>query len=295
MQSVNDPQPASAGALLAATRRERGLTVDEVSARTRVRASLIEQIERDDYSHCGGTVYARGHLRSIAGTLGLDPGPVLAAYDASHESLTGPVLVVPPGEFDPLRGGPGRRGGAGGGGGFRWGTAMIVSLAVVCLVAVVLLLLPDSGSSGDSSPSSRQQASAAPSAPPAPVTLAPTPSATPVPTTLNVVLAAKDGQSWLEVRDDARHVLLSQMLNSGDSRTVTAPGALHIRLGNAGAVDVSCNGRSLGPSGGPGQVVTITVSLAASGSCEVGQDGRSPLTAATAPSVLPSAGATRLD
>ncbi|SNQ49081.1 conserved hypothetical protein [Frankia canadensis] len=278
MQSVNDPQPASAGAQLAAARRERGLTVDEVSARTRVRASLIEQIERDDYAHCGGTVYARGHLRSIAGTLGLDPGPVLAAYDASHESLTGPVLVVPPGEFDPLRGGAG---GGGGRGGFRWGTAMIVSLAVVCVVAVVLLLLPGgSGKSGDASGSARQQpASAAPSRPPTPASAAPTTPASPAPTGVNVVLAARDAQSWLEVRDDDRHVLLSQLLHTGDSRTVTAPGALHIRMGNAGAVDVSCNGRSLGPSGGPGQVVTITVSVGASGSCEVGPDGQGPLSA----------------
>jgi cytoskeletal protein RodZ len=282
MQSVDDPQPASAGALLAAARRERGLTVDEVSARTRVRASLIEQIERDDYSHCGGTVYARGHLRSIATTLGLDPGGVLAAYDASHETLTGPVLVVPPGEFDPLR-----RAGRRGGGGFRWGTAMIVSLVAVCLIAVVFLLLPGgSGSSGSSESARQGQATSAASGPPSPAPTnspaAPGPS-TPAPTGVNVVLAARDAQSWLEVRDDERHVLLSQLLESGDSRSVTAPGALHIRMGNAGAVDVSCNGRSLGPSGGAGQVVTITVSAAPAGGCEVGQDGRGPLAAAPSP------------
>ncbi|WP_261553820.1 helix-turn-helix domain-containing protein [Frankia tisae] len=288
MQSVDDPQPASAGSLLAAARRERNLTIDEVSERTRVRASLIDQIERDDYSRCGGTVYARGHLRSIAASLGLDPGPVLAAYDASHEALTGPVLGVPPGEFDPLRGGTRRRRG-----GFRWGAAMIASLAAVCLIAVIALLVPGSGSSGSSGSTRQGDAAAHPATEPAPIAA---PSTTPVaaPTTsppagVNVVVAARDAQSWLEVRDDDRHVLLAQLLHSGDSRTVTAPGALNIRMGNAGAVDVSCNGRNLGPSGGAGQVVTIRVSLVASGECEVGQAGRSPLAAAPPPSALGTA------
>lgn len=284
MQSVDQAQPAaSAGALLAAARRERGLSVDEVSARTRVRASLIEQIERDDYTHCGGTVYARGHLRSIASTLGVAAGDVLAAYDATHEPETGPVFGPPPGEFDPLRG-SGRRGISAGDGGFRWGTAMIVSLAVVCLLAVVVLLLPSGSDSDDAPPDRDARPSAAPSAPavpvPAPSTAA---SASPAaaPTGINLVLAARDAQSWLEVRDDDRRVLLSQLLQSGDSRTVTAPGALHVRLGNAGAVDLTCNGRSLGPTGGAGQVLTIRVTPGTAGGCDVGQEGRSPLAAAS--------------
>ncbi|MCM3925033.1 helix-turn-helix domain-containing protein [Frankia sp. AiPs1] len=295
MQSVDDPQPASAGSLLAAARRERNLTIDEVSERTRVRASLIDQIERDDYSRCGGTVYARGHLRSIATSLGLDPGPVLAAYDASHEALTGPVLGgVPPGEFDPLRGGTRRRRG-----GFRWGAAMIVSLAAVCLIAVIALLVPGSGSSGSAGSPRQGDAAAPPPTEPTPITA---PSSTPVPAPstaapagVNVVVAARDAQSWLEVRDDARHVLLAQLLHSGDSRTVTAPGALSIRMGNAGAVDVSCNGRNLGPSGDAGQVVTIRVSVVASGECEVGQDGRSPLAAGPLPSALVTASGASVD
>lgn len=267
MRSVDDPQPAdSAGAMLAAARRERAFAIPEVSERTRIRASLIEQIERDDYSHCGGTVYARGHLRSIARTLGLDPGPVLAAYDVSHEGTPAPVLVIPSSEFDPLRGeSRGRRGG------FRWGPAMIVSLLAVCVLAVVALLLP--GSSADDKPAPRGPSGAAglsPSASPSPRPAAsPTPTPT-IPTGVNVVLAAKDAQSWLEVRDDTAHVLVQQLLRSGDSRTVTASGALQIKMGNAGAVDVSCNGRELGPSGGLGEVVTIRVTPAASGACTVG-------------------------
>ncbi|MEX5708018.1 helix-turn-helix domain-containing protein, partial [Parafrankia sp. FMc6] len=149
----------SLGSVIAAARRAAGLTIDDVSDRTRIRASLIERIEQDDFSGCGGSVYARGHLRSIATTLGLEPGPLLAVYDAGHEHVPSPVVVASP-EFDPLHGGAGRNRGLGG---FRWAPAMIISLVVVCALALVALLLPSGG--GDSDDSATPRPSAPPSAP----------------------------------------------------------------------------------------------------------------------------------
>ncbi|OAA24767.1 protein of unknown function (DUF4115) [Frankia sp. EI5c] len=286
MQSADEPAtpepdtssrvaPDSIGATVAAARHAAGLTVDDVSDRTRIRASLIDQIEHDDFSGCGGTVYARGHLRSIATTLGLDPGPLLAAYDAGHERVPSPVVVASP-EFDPLHGG-----GGGGGmrGGFRWAPAMIASLVVVCLLALVALLLPSSGDDKDVT-------SVGPSAVPSTVaaTAAPTPAPAPTPSQppgVNVRVEAREAQSWLEVRDDAKRVLLQQLLQQGDSREVSSEGALEIKMGNAGAVDLTCNGRAMGPAGGPGEVVTVRLALAETGDgCTVGADGAAGLSAA---------------
>jgi len=56
----------SIGATLAAARRHAGLSVAEVSQRTRVRENIIQDIEQDDYAACGGDFYARGHIRAIA-------------------------------------------------------------------------------------------------------------------------------------------------------------------------------------------------------------------------------------
>ena len=50
-----------------------GLTVDEVSTTTRVRVPIVQAIEQDDFSRCGGDVYARGHIRTLARAVGLDP------------------------------------------------------------------------------------------------------------------------------------------------------------------------------------------------------------------------------
>jgi cytoskeletal protein RodZ len=76
----------SIGATLAAARRRAGLSVGEVSDRTRVRERIIEDIEQDDYATCGGDFYARGHIRAIAQAVGQDPGPLVDEYDATWRS-----------------------------------------------------------------------------------------------------------------------------------------------------------------------------------------------------------------
>ena len=77
----------SIGGTLAKARRDAGLSVAEVSQRTRIRETIIRGIEHDDYAACGGDFYARGHLRSIARAVGADPDPLVREYD---ETLRAP-------------------------------------------------------------------------------------------------------------------------------------------------------------------------------------------------------------
>ena len=69
------------GEALAEARSQAGLTVTEVSQRTRIRETIIRGIEGDDYSVCGGDLYARANIRSIAGAVGADPEPLIREYD----------------------------------------------------------------------------------------------------------------------------------------------------------------------------------------------------------------------
>ena len=72
------------GEALAEARGRAGLTLAEVSQRTRIRETIIRGIEGEDYSACGGDFYARGNIRSIAKAIGADPEPLIAEYDAVH-------------------------------------------------------------------------------------------------------------------------------------------------------------------------------------------------------------------
>jgi hypothetical protein len=77
----------SIGEVLAEARRGAGLTVAQVSQRTRIREAIITGIEGDDYSACGGDFYARGHIRAIARAAGADPEPLIRAYDTARRGL----------------------------------------------------------------------------------------------------------------------------------------------------------------------------------------------------------------
>jgi cytoskeletal protein RodZ len=74
------------GKALAEARRRAGLTVTQVSQRTRIRETIIRGIESDDYSACGGDFYARGHIRAIARVVGADPGPLIAEFDSTRRA-----------------------------------------------------------------------------------------------------------------------------------------------------------------------------------------------------------------
>lgn len=71
----------SAGQMIAAARAARGLSLDDLAQATKLRATILASMEGDDFSHCGGAVYARGQLRAIAPLLGLDPDELVDAFE----------------------------------------------------------------------------------------------------------------------------------------------------------------------------------------------------------------------
>jgi len=73
----------TAGDMLARARRDAGLSIAEISIRTRIRQNVIDGIEHDDYSACGGEAGARSDIAAIAQALGVDSEPVVQAYNAT--------------------------------------------------------------------------------------------------------------------------------------------------------------------------------------------------------------------
>ena len=72
----------SVGSMLARARISAGLSIDDLAYKSKLRATIISAIERDDFSLCGGEVYARGQVRALATIVGLDPAAVMEAYEA---------------------------------------------------------------------------------------------------------------------------------------------------------------------------------------------------------------------
>lgn len=71
----------SPGKLLTEAREERGLTLDDVAAMTRIPKGMLEHLEHDRFEEYVAEVFARGHLRNYARELRLDPDKVLQSYE----------------------------------------------------------------------------------------------------------------------------------------------------------------------------------------------------------------------
>jgi cytoskeleton protein RodZ len=71
----------SVGQMLSGARVARGLSLEDLAQTTKLRASILAAMENDDFSHCGGRVYARGQLRAMAPVLGLDPDQLVDEFE----------------------------------------------------------------------------------------------------------------------------------------------------------------------------------------------------------------------
>ncbi|MFM7351051.1 MAG: helix-turn-helix domain-containing protein, partial [Actinomycetota bacterium] len=72
----------SVGTSLREVRKTAGLSSGELSKRTRIPESVIEDLERDNFNTCGGPAYARGHIRNIARVCGVDAETILAQFES---------------------------------------------------------------------------------------------------------------------------------------------------------------------------------------------------------------------
>jgi cytoskeleton protein RodZ len=66
-----------------AARIAAGLDVADIASKLRMRETIIQAMEDGDFSLCGGPVYARGHVRSIANLLDLNPDDLVLQLDQS--------------------------------------------------------------------------------------------------------------------------------------------------------------------------------------------------------------------
>jgi len=73
------------GETLAAKRGERGLTIDQVAASTRVRREHLRALEAEDFAHFSAPVYAKGYLRTYATYLGLDADDLIRRMPAGDD------------------------------------------------------------------------------------------------------------------------------------------------------------------------------------------------------------------
>lgn len=242
------------GETLAEARRAAGLTVTDVSEATRIRETVIRAIEREDFSVCGGNFYARGHIRSIARTVGIDSEPLIREYDDAHGGSPQAILASEVFEPEtPLKITERRRP--------NWSAAMAVALAIVVIYAVIRLL---GGGSED-----RGQMSSVPQSPsptPKQTSASPSPSPSPSKDDDALALAPRDevvvqlraeADCWVSVQNANGGRVFEGLLREGAAKQWKDKKRLRLVIGNAGGAALTVNGKDLGKPGRSGEVVRV--------------------------------------
>ncbi|TPQ15898.1 helix-turn-helix domain-containing protein [Streptomyces sporangiiformans] len=249
---VEDDRP-SIGRVLQQARIEAGLTVDEISNATRVRVAIVHAIEQDDFAACGGDVYARGHIRTLARAVHTDPARLLAQYDDDHGGRPSPTPAAPLFEAERIR--PERQRP-------NWTAAMVAAIvAVIGFVGFTLLNDSDDGAgtktqvAEGSTPTTSKSPKPKPTKPNDPK---PDPSDSAIAAAprdkVTVKVNAADGRSWISAKDHNGRTIFDGTLQQGDSQTFQDKEQIDLILGNAGAIQLFVNGKQIEDEFQTGQV-----------------------------------------
>lgn len=92
----------SPGRRLRVQRQSRGLSIERIAAQMHLKPEIIDALEQDRFEQLPDAVFVMGYLRNYARLLGLDPTPLVAAYqsraDAPKPSAPKPVTLPEDGD-----------------------------------------------------------------------------------------------------------------------------------------------------------------------------------------------------
>jgi cytoskeletal protein RodZ len=225
------------GDALADARRQAGLTITQVSQRTCIRETIIRGIEQGDYSACGGDFYARGHIRSIARAVGLEPDDLVREYDvtqAAPQPITAADVFQP---FRPVKLKERRRP--------NWTLVLLAALAVIVGIGAFHYLTkkPSHNTAGSKPPAAHHHQAHQVST----KKQQPTPDyAHKVVITLHTV----SNDCWVSLTTASGRVIFQQVVLAGTWKTWTEWRRVTMTLGDPIAVTLTVDGKRLATSAG---------------------------------------------
>jgi cytoskeletal protein RodZ len=233
----------SIGEKLRDARIARGLTIEQVSASTKISQRIVRAIEADDLRRVPGGVFIRGFLRMYAREVDLDPEDIVKRFRAQFDPQPATASVTGADDDpEPIDGAS-----------HSTDLGQLVAILVIVIAAVAYLGVHRTNEAVPERPSPPREALPVATAG---VEAAPRPVALESPE-LSIDLHAT-GPCWVEATaDGVRRV--RRLMDAGDRVTVTAQHAVTMRAGDAAALAFSVNGSPGRPLGGAGRVVTVRI------------------------------------
>jgi len=244
------------GSTIRDAREAARISLESLSESTSIRIGLLTELENNNFSHCGGDTYARGHLRNIANRIGLNPQILLDLYNDQHSTENRAIqdllaennIMQVPREKKTI----------------SWKVPAVISVSILFVIASVQIVT----SNQDSSPTPAPSVSASKSAEPTPAptessTPTPPPTQSPAPAVISksgpveLTLVASRGNSYIHIVVDGSQAEKGSMFQ-GETKTFKGKKVISIYLSNPAGLDLTHNGKQLAPLGGQNEEVRRT-------------------------------------
>jgi cytoskeleton protein RodZ len=271
---------SSVGETLRRERLRKDFSLEQISRETKISTRMLDAIEKEHFEMLPGGVFAKSFVRQYARFLGLDEEELAAeAEKAIHPVTELPAFATPPAQpvFKVPRIGDWPGGGRSNS--MLPALALVVGVMVVCSAVYAWWQRSRRPSPPARTVHEAQKVVQPPAPKPAaPVTPAvadaaatppkadvaqPAPPKTETPETVNPaatlhVSLTASADTWIQAWADGKTVIVG-VLPANGVKTVQAAGAIRIRTGNAGDLQVTVNGKPAGPLGPKGQVRTLEI------------------------------------
>jgi cytoskeleton protein RodZ len=266
LNETAETKPAGLGARLEKARDRLGWTQMQAAEKLHLEPRSIAALEREDFQQLGGAVYARGHLRRYAELLGESPAELESLFAQRPQSSVPPDLARIPRPIISSR--RARRPTLG-----LWPVALLAGVLLVGgLVWWAVRSMPKhtatgletvtesikidnlagaaapaASSASSTAPAGTAAAATTPAA--APQALAPAPKGVvtvlPAPPDLLKLVLRFHQDTWAEIYDAGGTRLWYDVGAAGSEQKLSGHAPLHLVLGNAAAVAIMINGKSM--------------------------------------------------
>jgi cytoskeleton protein RodZ len=227
--------------------RERvGLSIEDLSARTKIQIPLLEAVERGDFEHVPRGIFVRGFLRAYAKEVGLDPEAVVMAYLEQYEPDTlvpepaaapnvevSEHVILADADED------------------AFSVRKLWPVAAVTVLVVGIFMTVGSGSRNSSAVAEAQAVGTSGTPEPAPA-----PAPRPIEGLSLDIHPKRD--VWVAATADGQRVVY-RTVTAGEHVTVTARREISARVGDAEAFEYSVNGVAGQSLGKPAEVRDILI------------------------------------
>ncbi|VAX29774.1 hypothetical protein MNBD_NITROSPIRAE02-1177 [hydrothermal vent metagenome] len=226
------------GEYLRKHREKANLSLKEISLITRIRCEYLKALENEEFEKIPGEVFVRGYIKEFLKTISIEPSEAIRLYNEQKKASAAtqePLPLPPKIRFSPQ--------------------LLLYPLVALLIIIPMIMLYPYNKSTNDLEGKAKRESKID-----RVVTMIPNP-VTPAEadyTNKHVLEITAIEDTWIFLRIDD-NLSYSMILEPGQKRIWTGDRQFFLKVGNAGGIRLTFDGREIGAPGKRGHVVKLTL------------------------------------